>query len=87
MINKKHIIKLHSTILIITLLFSPLINNINAEHINIDVGVVSINSPTGILPTGLHTINATVENFGDAAQDVLVYCEIKETESQAQGNN
>jgi agmatine/peptidylarginine deiminase len=42
-----------------------------------DVGALSVNAPTGTLPHGQYTINATVTNYGSINQtDVLVNCTI-----------
>ncbi len=37
-----------------------------------DAGVVSINNPSGILPYGSYTINATLKNYGNQNQNNLV---------------
>ena len=45
-----------------------------------DVGAIAINYPTGTIGSGLHTINATIENFGSNDQLIVpVHCEIIET--------
>jgi len=44
-----------------------------------DVGVVTINSPTGDVPYGTYAVNATIENFGSNDQpNVIVNCSIYE---------
>jgi len=52
--------------------------DLTVVHAN-DVGAILVNSPSGIMPQGLHTVNATIENFGCMDQtDVLVNCTIYE---------
>jgi len=41
-----------------------------------DVGVESINHPTGIQGVGTHTVNATVENYGNNTETFDVNCSI-----------
>ena len=43
-----------------------------------DVGVPVINSPTPMAPPGPITVNATIENFGDGDETVLVNCSVYE---------
>jgi len=44
-----------------------------------DMAVLSINNPVGVIPAGLYTVNATVQNKGFYPQtDVLVNCSIFE---------
>ncbi|RLF26480.1 MAG: hypothetical protein DRN01_04655, partial [Thermoplasmata archaeon] len=47
-----------------------------------DVGVMMINSPTGLVATGNYTVNATVKNYGfDDQTGVVVQCVIKDSGS------
>ena len=41
-----------------------------------DVGANTINNPTGTIPAGLHTINATIENHGARNKTIPVNCTI-----------
>jgi len=51
---------------------------LNVVYAN-DVGVISINYPSGTIPPGNYTINATIKNFGDRNQtNVTVNCTIME---------
>jgi len=44
-----------------------------------DVGIVSVNGPSGLLPQGLYTVNATIHNYGILDKNSLVVnCTIME---------
>lgn len=66
-----------------TLLTGDMDNTNNASSISViindiyDPGVTAINYPTGLIPTGSYSVNATVENFGNInLTNIPVKCRI-----------